>query len=210
MLSAIILAAGASERMGYPKALLRYRGETFLETILEACRAAGLVRPMVVLGPDDRKVLAELDLGGATLVRNPDPATGPLTSLKLALATVLNHPVEAALVWHVDRPHVSVATIQALVDEFERTKAAVVLPKYRGHRGHPVLFGCTVFRELMSTPSSEGARAVVRADPSRVVAVPVADAAVIEDVDTPEAYRELLRRADRSDASPPPPESQRP
>jgi molybdenum cofactor cytidylyltransferase len=210
MLSAIILAAGASERMGYPKALLRYRGETFLETILEACRAAGFVRLMVVLGPDDHKVLAELDLGGVTMVQNPYPASGPLTSLKLALETVLNHPVEAVLVWHVDRPHVSVATIQALVEEFERTRAPVVLPEYRGLRGHPVLFGRTVFSELMSTPASNGARAVVRADPSRVVTVPVTDAAVIEDVDTPDAYRELLRRADRSDTSPPPPESQRP
>lgn len=210
MLSAIILAAGASERMGYPKALLRYRDQTFLGTIIEACRAVGVARPIVVLGPDEDKILSALDLHDTVIVRNLDPATGPLTSLQLGLEQVLNHPVEGALVWHVDRPHVSVATIEALVERFGRGKPAIVLPEHQRRRGHPVLFGRQVFEELLHTPAAAGARAVVRADASRVAVVPVTDAAVVEDVDTPEAYRELLRRVDHSGATPPPPEFPRP
>jgi molybdenum cofactor cytidylyltransferase len=208
MFSAIILAAGASQRMGYPKALLRYRGQTFLGTIVVACRAVGIARAVVVLGPDEGKVLQEVDLQGTTVLRNPDPASGPLASLQLALARVLNHPVEAVLVWHVDRPHVSLTTIQALVERFGQGQPDIVLPVHGGRRGHPVLFGRRVFGELLNTPQQAGARAVVHADPARVAAVPVDDPAVVEDVDTPEAYRELLRRVDHVDAaSPRPPES---
>jgi len=206
MIAAIILAAGASQRMGQPKALLRFRGATFLETVLDASRAAGVDRRIVVVGPDGDKVLSGIDLAGAWAVRNPDPTTGPIGSLRLALLEVLNHPVEGVVAWHVDRPHVTVATIRALVERFGQGDAVIVVPEYHGRRGHPVLFGRAVFQELLNAPVSEGARAVVRADPSRVALVQVEDPAVVEDVDTPEAYRNLLRSIDRSDASPRPPE----
>jgi molybdenum cofactor cytidylyltransferase len=209
MFAAIILAAGASERMGQPKALLQFRGVTFLEAVLEASWAAGLDRRIVVVGPDGDKVLSNIELSGITTLRNPDPATGPIGSIKLAVTEALNHPVEGAVVWHVDRPHVAVATIQALLDRFGRGDVAIVAPEYLGRRGHPVLFGRGVFQELLDASGGEGARAVVRADPSRVAFVPVNDPAVVEDVDTPEAYRDLLRNIDRSDASPPPPVSPR-
>lgn len=209
MIAAIILAAGASERMGYPKALLRYRGTTFLETVLDACLAAGVSKRVVVVGPDGGNVLSRIDLSGATAVWNPEPSTGPIGSIKLALHDLLNHPVDAVVTWHVDRPHVAVATIQSLIERFARRDIAIVVPGYRGHRGHPVLFGRQVFQELLDAPTAEGARAVVRADPSRVAVVNVDDAAVIEDVDTPDAYRRLLRSVDRGGVSPPLPESPR-
>ena len=206
------MAAGARTSLTFthPKALLHYRQQTFLETIVEACRAAGFARRIVVLGTDEDKVLSEVSLEDVTVVQNPDPATGPLASLKLGLRELLNHPVEAVLVWHVDRPHVSVATVEALAARFQEGKPAIVLPEHSGRRGHPVLFSRAVFEELLGAPLDQGARAVVNADPSRVVAIAVDDAAVVEDVDTPEAYRDLLRRVDQSDASPRPPESPRP
>ena len=209
MIAAIILAAGSSERMGEPKALLRFRGVTFLEAVLDASRAAGVDRQIVVVGPDGDKVLSGRDLSGVTVLRNPAPATGPIGSLKLAIAEVINHPVEGVVAWHVDRPHVAVATIQALLDRFASRDAAIVVPEYRGRRGHPVLFGRVVFRELLIASTTNGARAVVRADPSRIAVVPVDDPAIVEDVDTPEDYRKLLRSIDRGDASPPPRESPR-
>jgi CTP:molybdopterin cytidylyltransferase MocA len=203
VIAAIILAAGASERMGHPKALLTLRGRTFLETVIDGCRASGVSRCVVVLGPDRDKVLSRVDLGAATVVENPTPASGPIASIRLGLTEILNHPVEAVLVWHVDRPHVAVSTVTVLLDRFREGGAAVVVPEFGGTRGHPVVFGRAVFDELMQAPNDEGARAVVRADPSRVAVVSVRDSAVTEDVDTPEAYEELLRRTDSGDASPP-------
>jgi molybdenum cofactor cytidylyltransferase len=196
MIAAIILAAGASSRMGYPKALLTLRGATFLETILNACTAAGVERRVVVLGQDGDKILQKLRLDGVTLAWNRDPDTGPIASLRAGLEAVLNHPVDAVLMWHVDRPHVAVATIQALLDGFRTSRAAIVVPRYGERRGHPVLFSREVFEELLALRPPHTARAVVRAVPGRVLELDVADSAVIEDIDSPEDYRAIITRLD--------------
>jgi molybdenum cofactor cytidylyltransferase len=196
MIAAIIPAGGASERMGAPKALLPYRGRTFLQAILDACGALGLERRLVVLGYDADKILTGIDLSAATVLRNPLPETGPLGSIQAGIEAVLNHPVEGVLVWHVDRPHVAISTVQALLDRFREGGEPIVVPSHEGRRGHPVIFGREVFEELLAAPEDQGARAVVRSDPSRLALVPVDDPAVSEDIDTPEAYRSLLRRED--------------
>jgi CTP:molybdopterin cytidylyltransferase MocA len=182
--------------MGAPKALLPYRGGTFLQAILDACGALGLERRLVVLGYDADKILADIDLSAATVLRNPAPESGPLGSIQVGIEAILNHPVEGALVWHVDRPHVAISTVQALLDRFREGGEPIVVPSYEGLRGHPVIFGRDVFGELLAAPEDQGARAVVRSDPSRLAVVPVGDPAVSEDIDTPEAYRNLLRRED--------------
>jgi molybdenum cofactor cytidylyltransferase len=195
VIAAIILAAGESRRMGYPKALLRYRGATFLESILDASAAAGLDPLVVVLGPDGSKVLEVVGLHGATAVSNLRPETGQLGSTKHGIQAVINHPVDAAVIWAVDQPHVSVRTVEQLVEEFRTSGAPIVIPTYEGRRGHPVLFGRVTFQELLAAPLEVGARAVVRAERERVRELPVSDEAVLEDIDTPQAYEELVRRS---------------
>ncbi|GIW52917.1 MAG: hypothetical protein KatS3mg081_2272 [Gemmatimonadales bacterium] len=195
MIALLVLAAGESRRMGYPKALLRYRGRTFLESILDAARAAGIERRLVALAPDEDNVLRAHELHDVVVIRNETPKAGPIGSIRAGIRAVLNHPVEALLVWPVDHPHVSVATVQALVAGFYQAKGAIVVPSYGGRRGHPVVFSRSVFEELLEAPDSEGARAVVRRDPRRVVDVAVEDAAVLEGIDTPAQYEALLRRS---------------
>lgn len=180
--------------MGYPKALLRYRGKTFLESVLEASTAAGLDPAVVVLGPDAAKILSAIDLGSVVLARNERPETGQIGSIRAALDLLINRPVDAAVVWPVDQPHVAVATVECLVQYFREHHTAIVLPAYSGRRGHPVLFARAVFAELLAAPSDSGARTVVRADPARVAEVEVTDAAVTEDIDTPAAYEALIRQ----------------
>ncbi len=199
MIVAMILAAGESVRMGHPKALLGYRGVTFLEGILMAAYAAGLERRVVVLGADANKVLSALDFERSTtmVIRSEELEAGPIGSIRAGIRLLSNHPVEAIVVWSVDRPHVSVTTIEALIGGFRESHLPVVVPAYQGRRGHPVLFAREVFQELLDAPDAEGARAVVRADPNRVLAVPVDDPAVLEDLDTPEQYEALLRKEDR-------------
>lgn len=195
MIAVVILAAGESRRMGYPKALLRYRGSTFLESILEASAAAGLERCVVVLGKDGDKVLNSVSLHGATEVRNLQPETGQLGSIKHGIEAVVNHPVDAALIWPVDQPQVSVRTVERLIEEFRAGGAAIIVPTCEGRRGHPVVFGRDTFPELLAAPLDGGARVVVRARPERVREVPVADPAVLQDIDTPQAYEDLVRRS---------------
>ncbi|MDH3456915.1 MAG: nucleotidyltransferase family protein [Gemmatimonadota bacterium] len=201
MIAAIILAAGKSERMGTPKALLALRGSTFLEAGVVACEAAGLNRRVIVLSPDIDKLPDNIDLHGSTVVRNRQPASGPIGSIRLGIEAVVNHPVEAVLVWHVDRPHVSLTTLAAVIDRFRDGGVSIVVPEFRGQRGHPVLFGRAVFEELRQAPDDQGARSVVRADPSRVAFVAVDDPAILEDINTPEDYKALLGRIEEGGAT---------
>jgi molybdenum cofactor cytidylyltransferase len=197
MIAATVLAAGASKRMGSPKALLEYRGRTFLQSILDATAVLGLQR-CVALGHDADKVLALHDLRGVTTVTNQEMFAGPIGSIRASIRVIANHPVDALLVWPIDFPHVAVETAQALIDRFRNNDTpAIVLPEFEGQGGHPVLFGRSVFDELLSAPATVGAKAVVQAVKERVARIPVADSAVVDCLNTPEAYRELLRRSDQ-------------
>jgi len=190
VIGAIVLAAGASSRIGRDKALLEYLGVPFLIHIRGVIESAGLLPTVVVLGRSADKILEELDLSSSTVVRNLEPDTGPLQSLKLALAA-LNHMVDGVLVWHVDRPRIRTRTVEQLARRAQQGPEPIVVPSYGGKRGHPIVFMRSVFDELLHTSNALGARAVVRADPQRVAVLPVDDPAVLEDIDTPEDYREL-------------------
>ena len=183
--------------MGFPKALLEYRGRTFLQAILDATAALGLQR-FVALGHDADKVLVQHDLQGVTTVTNQEMAAGPIGSIRASIRAIESHPIDALLVWPVDFPHVAVDTAQALIDRFRKhDRPAIVIPEFEGRGGHPVVFGRSVFGELLSVSDSVGAKAVVRADPERVARISVSDCAVVDCLNTPEAYRELIRRTDQ-------------
>lgn len=193
MLAAIVLAAGASERMGTPKALLEHGGEPFLSGILKAAYAAGVERRVAVLGHMADKILRQIDLSGVLVVMSEDLDAGPIGSIRAGLSAVSNHPVDGILVWPVDRPRVRVETVRALIDAFDRTGGPVVVPRTANRRGHPVIFAKRLFGELRAAPDDEGARAVVHRDASRVVEVEVADPGTVEDINTPDDYRRLIR-----------------
>lgn len=198
MIAAIILSAGLSSRMGYPKALLEYRGKTFLQSILDAVQAAGIKRRLVVVGPHADKLLAKHDLHDICVVATKQFDAGPIGSIRTAIRALEAHPVDGMLVWPVDIPHVTITTVEALLDGFRDSGHSIVLPVFEGRRGHPVVFGRAVFDELLSAPESEGAGAVVRADPDRVLHVEVSDPAVLEDLNTPLEYHSLMRKEDQS------------
>lgn len=197
MIAAIVLAGGASVRMGTPKALLRFRGTTFLQAILDAGRALGLQPRLVVLGHDADNILSHIELDSDVVVAiSQELHAGPIGSIRAGIRQLLNHSVEGALIWHVDRPHIQLDTIRSVIDAFRTRGLPIALPLLAGRRGHPVLFGRSVFEELLAAPNEQGARAVIHAEPSRIAEVPVDDPAVLEDIGTPEAYQELLRRID--------------
>jgi CTP:molybdopterin cytidylyltransferase MocA len=197
----IVLAGGASRRMGVPKAGLVHDGRTFLARVLGTLRGAGIADVVIVSGSAHDAVLAALPAGDpARVLRNPHPERGQLSSLKIALDELWTRrsPPAAALMALVDHPMVAASTIVRLLDVWRSSpgddamgRTAIVVPTYEGRRGHPVLFATSVWDELLATPDEHGARAVVRADASRVREVAVGDAGVRIDVDTPEDFRRL-------------------
>jgi len=183
-LEGIILAAGESRRMGYPKPLLEVGGWTFIEQIAETMLAV-VPRLVIVIGAHRERVRAAIarDVRIA-IVENPDYSRGQLSSLKVGLGAI--QPDSAGAIVHLgDHPMVRVETFRAIVDSYNRTGKPIVIARHDGHRGHPVIFDRALFGELMSAPEGEGARFVVNADASRVAYVDVDDPGINLDLDTP-------------------------
>lgn len=193
----IVLAAGASRRMGTAKAGLLLGGRTFLAHALTALEEGGVEALVVVAGAAPTSVTTALPDGSreVAVVQNPAPERGQLSSLKVALEHVCATwpAAELAVVSLIDHPAVRPATVAALLAAAHSPAApAIVLPAHGGRRGHPAVFARTVWPELLSTADELGARAVVRAEPGRVRVLDVDDPGILLDVDTPEDLRRLL------------------
>jgi CTP:molybdopterin cytidylyltransferase MocA len=199
----VVLAAGASERMGRSKALLDFRGLPFVVRILEALEALDMKPRLVVLGPDAPRIRPSLATHECVIVEQPDIALGQIGSLRAALATLEPVRPSAILAWPVDLPHVRVATIERLLERHRLAPAPAappaVVPSFAGRRGHPVLWDRTLFAELSESAAAtrHGARAVLLAHEPELATVPVDDPAVIDDLNTPEDYERLVRDVNR-------------
>jgi len=183
-LDGILLAAGESRRMGYPKPLLIIDGTTFIEKII-ATMLDVVPRLVVVLGAHAERIRRAIPHDERiVIVENPNYSRGQLSSLKIGLGAV--QPDAAGAIVHLaDHPIVRVESFRAVVDSFERTRKPIVIARSNGQRGHPVIFARSIFAELQNAPESEGARHVVNADASRIEYVDLDDPGINLDLDTP-------------------------
>lgn len=199
MLEALVLAGGASIRMGSPKALLRTPdGQPFIVRIIETFQAAGLSDVTVVTGTHHDRIVEALASHpasgkGVRCVRNPDPTRGQLSSLLAGMDVVVGPLTEGLLVTLVDVPMVNAGTVRQLVAAWKRARAPIVRPVIGSAHGHPVIFDRQVFAALRTTPLDVGAKAVVRAHADRIENVTVTDVGCLVDIDTPDDYARLGR-----------------
>ena len=183
-IAAVIVAAGAGRRLGgVAKALLPYRGKSYLATIAATARAVGLVDAVVVVGePFGQDVAAHARQLGLRVRVNPAPDRGMASSVALGFAAIANGPASAAWLWPVDHPAVTESTLRRLVDTLGQ--AQVAQPRHGGHGGHPPLIGRALWPKLAACAGEpDGARGVLRA--AELVAVAVDDPGVVRDIDTP-------------------------
>ena len=194
MIAGIILAAGASSRMGTPKALLDYRGETFVGRLVRVLGTS--CKPVIVVLGYHSDALQKQVPATASIVINPDPSRGQLSSLQTALETLPQDADGFAFI-PVDSPAVEEATVATLARAFEhrRPSTLFVIPRLSGKRGHPVVATRAIANEFLALPPTAEAREVVHAHVDRTEYVDVDDAGIFTDVDDPEAYRRLRERA---------------
>jgi molybdenum cofactor cytidylyltransferase len=186
----LILAAGESRRMGFPKALLRYREETFLDTLVElfAARCAPVI---VVLGAEAERIRAGAGHSPATFVVNANYARGQITSMQCGLGAVPGD-ADGVLLTLVDHPAVAAATIDALLAWRRATGIPLIrVPRYQGRRGHPIWFSRELIPEFLALPETGAARDVVRGHAAQTEFLDVDDPGILADIDDPEAYRGL-------------------
>ena len=185
MISALVLAAGLSRRMGRPKLLLQLEGKPILRWSVE-----GVLRHiddvLVVTGPEDGAIRTALTGLAVRFVANPRPEDGQGTSIASGVAA-LSPMTDAVLVVLGDQPRLYPDVIPALADASRRSGKPVVAPVYQGVQGTPVLFGAAVFPELQALGGDTGARAIVQRDPTRLELVAF-NVPMPTDVDTPADY----------------------
>lgn len=199
MVAAIVLAAGASSRMGQPKALLQLAGRTCLEWVVSALGDSGVQPIHVVVGAERDRIAAAVP-PPATTIANLAWQRGRTGSVKTGLRQV---PLdEEVLVWPVDHPLASAGTVRTLL---KARGAEIRVPVHDGRRGHPTLFSARMRPEILALADDQPLRDVLHRDEKRVLEVPVDDPGVLLNLDTPDD----LKKADTylrglRDARPPP------
>src|SRR4051812_25321380 len=159
--TALVLAAGTSSRMGQPKQLLPYEGKSLVRRAAEAAIGSKTRQTIVVTGAASDQVDAELAGLAVMLVHNDDFAQGMSTSLRAGLKAV-RPEVDAIIVLLADQPFVDTPVIDALIDLYEQTQAKIVRPRYGGQPGNPVLWDQSLFGELKEQTGDQGGRALLQ------------------------------------------------
>lgn len=188
----VILAAGASSRMGRDKALLPWRDGTFLSSAIQALqRETELV--IVVAGQNASRLEPVVYRSAAFMVVNPHPELGQMSSLQRGLEEVLNRGRDAAIVTLVDRPAPRAETIQQIKSAFLAAEDEIwaAVPEYGGKHGHPIAIGREMMEAFLRVPATSSARDVEHAHQQHILYVPVDDPVIAVNVNTEEDYEKI-------------------
>ncbi len=191
MISAVVLAAGSSSRMGETKPLLPLDGRPLLEHVLAALRSSRVDDIVVVLGRDADRVRESVSLDGARSIVNDAYAEGMSTSLRAGIRAA-NPRTDGFLIVLGDQPFVSSSTFDALIEKQGGSGAKILIPTFEGRRGNPVLLDRSVSGDASTITGDQGCRAIFDHYPDRILEVPVGDPGILVDLDT----REQLSRAE--------------
>lgn len=183
--------------MGRPKALLPYREGTFLEHLIEVTRhpRVGLTRVVLGAGADVIRSLGKLD--PSMVVLNLAWEQGQLSSIWAGLRSLEGSDTDGIILCPVDHPLVSARLVSDLVERFYEGGKSIVLPTYKGRRGHPAIFSSQLYADLLAAPADKGARSVVWAHAGEVLEVPTDEEGVVLNLNDPD----MLKRAIGSDGA---------
>ncbi len=188
----VVLAAGSSSRLGEPKQLLPFEGETLLRRSVRRAIESGYKPVIVVLGSEQERFRQEAHYGEAQLVVNPEWTIGMGRSIAVGVEAALAAEPDlcGVIISLCDQPLITSDHFRALADTFHSTCCSVVATEYDGKQGVPALFGRSTFPELLALCGPTGASSIIgdRANEVSVVTFPGAET----DVDIPEHYDRLL------------------
>ncbi len=191
MSCAIVLAAGESRRMGAPKMLLPFGKTTVIGHVVDQLLKSVIDEVYVVAGHQASRVTEELSGRPVSVVINPDYRAGMLSSVRCGLRA-LRPACEPILVALGDQPAITSSLIDRLAQAFTATDRGIVVPLYRGQRGHPLLFSQRYCKQILTRYDDVGLRGLLYAHPDDVLEYRVSTPAVLSDIDDPEDYRREL------------------
>ena len=200
-LGALVLAAGESARMGKPKPLLEFAGETFLERILRTLdQLEGLDLRVAVLGHQATQVRRAVEFHGAQAITFRGYRQGMLASIKAGARAALKYrpDLEALILCFVDQPLVQAETYAALLNAFQPDKDDVVIASYGGEHGHPIVLARRFLDRLLEDTTAETLADFIEGQQARRRYLDCDDPAVVQNVNTPEAYEALQQPEESS------------
>lgn len=188
MISAIVLAAGQSKRMGKTKQLLTLGNKTLIEHVVDNVLASRVAETVVVIGHDANAIKGVLKNRPVKLALNQNYLEGMGTSVRAAMDQV-SPAAQGVLIVLGDQPGITGGVIDQVVSNFSEGKGSIIVPVHKGRRGNPVLFDIKYKSELIKLSGDVGAREVVIAHPDDVYEVDVGSEGILEDIDTEQDYK---------------------
>jgi molybdenum cofactor cytidylyltransferase len=172
---AIILAAGASSRMGSPKQLLEWRNLPLLERVISNARSLLNERISVVLGAHNEAIQTAIDLGAVATIVNPDWQEGMASSIRVGV-NALPASAEAVLILLCDQPLVNATHLQSLLVAWQQAPTHIVASQYHHSVGVPALFPAEFFQHLLALKGDRGAKSILRQFECRLLKIPLPEA----------------------------------
>ena len=192
---AIVLAAGEGRRLGGGKLTLPYGGTTIIGAVVSALESSAVTRIVAVVGRYAEQIQSALEsVESVSFVVNPRPQDGMLGSIKRGVESIPDD-VDGFLIVLGDQPEVPRETIDALISAANESDRLMFIPMADGRRGHPVLFRFTARDSILALSDNVRLNTWRDDNPELVQLVPVESTAILEDIDTPEDYREAILRA---------------
>lgn len=197
MISGILLAAGESRRMGSLKPLLPYGRSTIIEEVAQTLLESKLDEVRVVLGHRQDEIARALTGKALHLVVNYHYQEGMLSSIQCGISS-LSSDVEAVLIALVDQPFISQTTINLLIERYKSQGKGMVVPTYKGKRGHPIIISMKYREEILALDKEKGLRQLMSAHPDDILEIESETELILQDLDYQEDYLKELERLRRS------------
>jgi molybdenum cofactor cytidylyltransferase len=191
MTSLIILAAGSSARLGFPKQTLLYKGKTLLELAIEAGLKSKCDGVTVVLGANAEAIEPGIKSYGINIIHNPNWADGMASSIAAAISSLQsNAALRNVVVMLCDQPFVNRSIIDSLLYKQQQTGKRIVACTYKDTVGVPALFARSLFDQLLLLTGQEGAKKIITDHPQDVATIPFEKGGI--DIDTIADYEDLI------------------
>ena len=193
MISAILLGAGESKRMGFDKLSLPWGKKTVLERCFQTLLRSKVREVVIVRGLRNRAVRNPFYGKKIKIVTNPHPGGGMSTSIRKGLRAICPGS-DGILIALGDQPFLKTRTINALIRVFDREKERIIVPSFQGKTGHPVIFHKAYKKELMNLKGDVGGRSIIERHREEVRVVRVRSIGVVKDVDTWQDYEKWTKK----------------
>jgi len=193
MISAILLGAGESKRMGFDKLSLPWGKKTVLERCFQTLLRSKVREVVIVRGLRNRAGRNPFHGENIKVVTNPHPAGGMSTSIRKGLRAICPRS-DGILIALGDQPFLKTRTINALVRVFDREEGRIIVPSFQGKTGHPVIFHKAYKKELMNLKGDVGGRSIIERHREDVRVVRVRSIGVVKDLDTWQDYEKWRKK----------------